>query len=179
MKIKYKHTLPVEKLSKLDIHRMGPEAISLLVKLDNLKIIMASIHQKKVDLVITNTDSKKLYKVKVHTTKNPSSNQGLGFGLSWMMGEIDKKTITDDMFYCFVHLVINKDELEFRFFVVPSKDVLKYVDNAYNFWLNEVDTRDKTNSVKKFLLGEKGEEYPAGFETLLQDDYEDNWDLLK
>ncbi len=179
MKITYKHTLPADKLSKFDIHRMGPEAISLLVKLDHLKIVMASPHEKKVDLVVTNTDSKQIYKIKVLTTKNPSSNQGVGTGLSWMVGEIDKKTISDDMFFCFVHLVINKDELEFRFFIVPSKDVSEYVENAFNFWLNEVNTRDEKNTVKKFLLGEKGKEYPSGFKTLIQEDYEDNWDLLK
>ncbi len=179
MKITYKYSLPIEKLSKLDTHKMGAYAVAQLVNLDHLKIVLASPQEKNVDLAITNKKSKKRYRMKVLSSKEPSKNTSVGMGLSWMISQKDMNLVDDDLFFCFVHLTNNKNEINLRFFVVPSAEVSKYVKDSFEFWLNELDSRDENNEVRKFLLGEEGEEYPPEFKTLLQNDYEDKWDLLK
>lgn len=179
MKITYKHTLPIEKSSKLDTHKTGVYAVAQLVNLDHLKIVMASPQEKMVDLIITNKRSNKRYRVKVLASKKPAKKTSVGYGISWVVDKDSLKPDQTDLFFCFVHIANTKKELNLKFFVVPSTKVYKYIHSSFDYWLSESDTRDESNPIDKFLLGIDGEKYPAEFETLMQEDYEDNWDQLK
>lgn len=85
------------------------------------------------------------------------------------------ETITDpDLFYCFVN--IEKEAHSFRFFIVPSQVVARYVREQHQFWLNRNnDERAKSvvTSMRQFRLGIDEGGYPIN--TPLAKDYENNW----
>ena len=92
-------------------------------------------HTKGIDILVSDSKYKTLYRIEVKTTSKPPSRESL-FGKSknyaWAMGE-KHETIRDDrLFYCFVYLG-DIDELP-KFFIVPSKKVAAYVRKEHRRW---------------------------------------------
>ena len=94
----------------------------------NLVATLTLSNTKGVDILVTNQDLNKLYKVEAKTTDRKPRMERL-FGdrpfYVWPMSQKHEKVQDDKLFYCFV-LLRDPDELP-RFFVVPSSAVAEYV----------------------------------------------------
>lgn len=79
-----------------------------------------------------------------------------------------------NLYYCFVNIE-NKTNL-FRFFIVPSKIVAKYVEVQHKFWLdNHPKLKNNVNSMRQFRIGLADNNYQIS--TPLASKYENNWDF--
>jgi hypothetical protein len=91
----------------------------------------------------------------------------------WRMGEKNEKIIDPQLFYCFVN--ISADGTRFRFFVVPSAVVAEYVRVQHQVYLDADPGHSRTNTMRSFRLGTKGEAYPMP--TPLAEEWENNWEF--
>jgi hypothetical protein len=85
-------------------------------------------HTKGIDILVSDSRYKTLFRVEVKTTRKKPHHESL-FGsskfYSWPMSQKHESTRDDRPYYCFVHLG-EIGELP-KFFIVPSKDVASYV----------------------------------------------------
>jgi hypothetical protein len=87
------------------------------------------------------------------------------------------ETITSpNLFYCFVN--ISKYTSVFKFYIVPSRVVAKYVKEQHAFWL-EMKRKEgkevKDTDMRILRIGTKDEKYPVP--TPLAEQYENNWGI--
>jgi hypothetical protein len=110
-------------------------------------------HTKGVDILVSDSKYKALFRVEVKTsTKKPSHSQLFGMSLfyTWIMSE-KHETIKDDrLYYCFVHMS-NCDELP-KFFIVPSKTVASYVRKQHRRWLNSGNAKATETKMRNFRI---------------------------
>ncbi len=94
---------------------------------------------KSVDILVSNPQTGKMYQLEVKTnyrnTRNQLSESKVhGKTLSgWMMNKKHEAITLPHLFYCFVN--ISKDTSVFKFYIVPSRVVAKYVKEQHAFWL--------------------------------------------
>jgi hypothetical protein len=124
---------------------------------------------KGVDILVTNQELERLYKVEVKTTHRPPHHERL-FGdkkfYSWPMGE-KHETITDkNLFYCFVFL--QDPGILPKFFIMPAKKVARYVKWQHQYWLKTRESKVNETAMRMFRIAI---EDPDG--------YENNWDVFK
>lgn len=116
-----------------------------------------------------------MYKLEVKTNfknDNKPSNSKL-FGTivsSWIMGAKHESISDPNLFYCFVN--IGKDTNTFRFFIVPSKVVAKYVREEHELWLT-TDLTHQSTAWRNFRLGIAEANYRI--DTPVAAEYENNW----
>ena len=81
------------------------------------------------------------------------------------------------LFYCFVN--ISKDTHLFKFYIVPSKIVARYIKEEHQLWIDEKKKEEKKvkydTDMRLFRMGIKGEKYTISTPTAEQ--YEDNWEF--
>ena len=138
---------------------------------------------KKIDILIYGPEKKKYAGMEVKTAVNKVKNSGLfGEVLEWGHMKVKHETLKDEnLFYCFVSLADDKrhDKTCFRFFIVPSKVVARYVKREHKFWLLK-ESREghphNDNPMRTFRLGSKGKKY--NIETPTVEEYENNWSQL-
>src|SRR5262245_15547377 len=139
---------------------------------------------KAVDILVSQPETLRMYKLEVKTnhqnTRNePAVSKVNGKCLStWIMSKKHEKIVDPDLFYCFVN--IGKPTNLFRFYVVPSAVVARYVKEQHELWLKA--KRDEGKNVKDaamriFRIGLKGEKY--AIKTPTAERYEDNWSFGK
>jgi hypothetical protein len=85
-----------------------------------------------------------------------------------------------DLFYCFVHINTShtrppKDS--FRFFIVPSTVVAKYVREEHQAWLRD-DPTHRTSPRRLFRIGFRNDRKIKAPAAPLAEAYEDKWNLL-
>jgi hypothetical protein len=98
---------------------------------------------KKIDILVSNENINKIYKVEVKT-----SNRKLGRDLlfspdpiyKWMMQAKHETIFDDNLIYCFVQ--INSIDSLPEFFLVPSKEVAQYVKWQHRFWMKKRNGKD-------------------------------------
>lgn len=108
-------------------------------------------------LAIKRDESKKQFAIQVKTT---TANKR-----KWTLSEKNEKLIGDNIFYVFVHL---KNHESPAFYVVPSKDVAEKIKEEHEAWLNtpgKNGQKHNPNPIRKFVIKD--------------DEYHDNWDVLK
>ncbi len=123
---------------------------------------------KAVDILVTNQELNKLFKVEVKTTeKSAYSERHLGTTRFWMwpMSKNHEDIFDDKLYYCFVAL-IGIDKLP-RFFIVLSSDVAKYVRKEHEYYLETRKRPVKETSIRKFRIPIND---PHG--------YENNWEVF-
>jgi hypothetical protein len=124
---------------------------------------------KGVDILVTNQDLNKLYKVEVKTTDARPKRETL-FGRSpfyiWQMSEKHERLSEPNLFYCFVALQ-GQTTLP-RFFVAPSQPVAKYVRWQHGHWLSTRKTPVKSTTHRKFRIPIEDPEK-----------YENNWKVFE
>jgi hypothetical protein len=91
---------------------------------------------------------------------------------------MDKKhesIVARNLFYCFVRMDSIGDSLQYKFFVVPSKKVARYVTEEHAWWLEHRNGKD--GPIRVFRLGTQGEfEYPVC--TSIASKHENKWSIL-
>ncbi len=139
-------------------------------------------HTKSVDILVADQKTGKMYKLEVktnlkNTSDKPSVSKIHGKIVSeWIMGLKNETIVSPDLFYCFVN--ISKNTNLFKFYIVPSKVVAKYVKEQHQLWIDEKKKEGKTmntTDMRKFRLGLKGEKYLLDTPTV--EEYEGNWDF--
>ena len=80
---------------------------------------------KGIDILATNSDATRTANVQVKTKQ--------GKGRSWVLNEKAETYFADRLFYVFVNLRKLMERPEY--FIVPSKDVASFIQQAYATWL--------------------------------------------
>ena len=133
---------------------------------------------KGVDILVSMPDGR-MYRLEVKTNWKRSRSAGGSSALfgkfvsAWMMGEKHERLTDPLLFYCFVN--ISPDGKSFRFFVVPSAVVAKYVKVQHRLWLDADAKHSRENTLRTFRIGTKGEHYPVP--TPCAEDWENNWEF--
>ena len=134
---------------------------------------------KSVDILVSHPKTGKMFKLEVKTN-HKSSRSGGGssklfgnFVSAWMMGEKHEIIKDQSLYYCFVN--ISRDAQSFRFFIIPSTDVARYVQEQHKLWLDEKSSHSRTTKMRTFRMGLKSEKY--SIPTPLVEEYENNWDF--
>jgi hypothetical protein len=93
---------------------------------------------KGIDILVYSPERRKSYQLEVKTNfgTKASVSKVLGKSVSsWMMNIKHESTASATLFYCFVN--ISKDGRLFKFYIVPSKIVARYVAEEHKLWLRE------------------------------------------
>lgn len=123
---------------------------------------------KGVDILATNQEINKLFKVEVKTTTNKPKGAKLFTdkkAYHWTMGKKHETIKDENLIYCFVVIEeINKLPL---FFLVPSKDVAEQVKWEHEYWLSTRKRKVRNTSLRQFRI-----------EIDDPKNYKNNWDLF-
>lgn len=139
---------------------------------------------KSVDILVSDPTNMKMYKLEVKTNYQNSRNKlqiSKVHGkivCGWIMNKKHEGIKDCNLFYCFVN--INKQTNLFKFYIVPSKIVAKYVKDEHQNWLNEKrkeGKKVKDSEMRIFRIGLKEEKYVTSTPTAEQ--YENNWEFKK
>ena len=160
-------------LNKNSVSLAGEFAVLSQLTLRGFDANMTLGHTKGVDILVSDPNSEKMFKVEVKTSfaGKPSHSKLFGHTLSWIMGDKHEKIIDSNLFYCFVN--IEKEAKSFRFFIVPSQLVAKHVRESHQHWLNQGMVKD--TSIREFRIGIDEDGYSIN--TPLAKDYENKWDF--
>jgi hypothetical protein len=160
----------------------GEFAVLSQLALQNYDANMTLGHTKSVDILVSDPLTSAMYRLEVKTRyqarkKDKTSSKVFGNFLdSWMMNKKHEKVNDASLFYCFVIILKRKEVHGFRFFIVPSNVVARYVKDQHQHWLTEKrkeGSKVKDNDMRLFRIGLEGEKYSVV--TPLAKSYEDNW----
>jgi len=169
---------------KNSVSLAGEFAALSQLALRNCHASMTLGRTKGVDILISDP-AKRMFRLEVKTTCQNSkkvATKANVFGRfldSWMMSEKYERIVDPALFYCFVHIVDLEKEKIFRFFILPSNVVAKYVKEEHQYWLKakkEEGKKVKNTKMRLLRIGLEGEQYPG--DTPLATHYENNWDFV-
>lgn len=165
-------------LNKNSVALAGEFAVLSQLTLRGYDANMTLGHTKGVDILVSDPNSDKMFRVEVKTSfaGKPSRSKLFGYTLSWMMMEKHEIIIDSNLFYCFVN--IERETNIFRFFIVPSKVVADYVAKQHKFWLQakpSLSKKEKDIPMRQFRIGL--EEVSYQIQTPLAKDYENKWNF--
>lgn len=172
------------KINKNSVSLAGEFAVLSQLALRGYDANMTLGNTKGVDILVSDSNADKLYKLEVKTshqsTRNRSSFSKVHGRVAsgWIMNKKHEDFISPNLFYCFVN--IGKDSNEFKFYIIPSKIVAQYVRDQHSLWLNEKKKEGKKvvdSDIRIFRIGLKSEKY--AIKTPLEDKYENNWSFRK
>lgn len=139
-------------------------------------------HTKSVDILISDPKTGKLYQLEVKTNlKNDRSKPAVSkihgkIVSEWIMNKKNEAIDISTLFYCFVN--ISKDTNLFKFYIIPSKVVARYIREEHQLWLDEKKkegVKVKDGEMRTFRIGIKGEKYLLKTPTI--EEYENNWEF--
>lgn len=130
---------------------------------------------KGIDILVANPETGRMRKLEVKTTQKPIAR-------GWMMNEKHERLSDADLFFCFVAI----KDTSFRFFIVPSAVVAKYVTGSHAHWADQKASRRRTTPMRIFNLcqddfvcphcGKANSACPVPTPTMVQ--YENNWKII-
>jgi hypothetical protein len=170
----------MESINKNSVSLAGEFAVLSQLALRGYDANMTLGHTKSVDILVSDPKTGELYQIEVKTNlkssrNKPSVSRVHGKSVSaWMMTKKHEDIGIPTLFYCFVN--ISKDTNAFKFYIVPSKVVARYVREEHQLWLDEKKKEGKKvedTDMRLFRIGLKAEKYPI--ETPTIEKYEDNW----
>ena len=133
---------------------------------------------KNVDILVSAPTSGRMYKLEVKTSGYRSARGHAGkrsrlFGsnFEWMMNKKHEQVIDPSLFYCFVNIA-GAEGTSFRFFIVPSRTVARYVEEQHRYWLDQ-DPTHKDSDMRTFRLNLERGGAPIPTPTVQR--YENNW----
>ncbi len=141
-------------------------------------------HTKAVDILVSDPDNARMYKLEVKTNyrksrDKPKVSKVHGTAVSeWIMHKKHEGLEDPALFYCFVN--IGKPTNVFKFYMVPSTVVAQYVKDEHAHWLKAKTTNGTTvkdTDMRVFRIGLKGKKY--AIRTPTADQYENNWSFNK
>jgi hypothetical protein len=108
---------------------------------------------KGVDILVTNQELNKLYKVEVKTTQLKPRRESL-FGKElmymWPMNAKHENIVDQNLLYCFV--VLSSPDEQPAFFIVPSESVAKYVKWQHQHWINSRKKKVQATKMRRFRI---------------------------
>lgn len=141
-------------------------------------------HTKGIDILVSDPETLRMYKLEVKTNYQTSRTEPQVSGVlgkavsSWIMNKKHEAIEDPDLFYCFVN--IGKPTNVFRFWIVPSVVVARYVKEEHALWLKtrRAEGKDiKDTDMRTFRIGLKDEKYAIATPTTEQ--YENNWSFKR
>jgi hypothetical protein len=124
---------------------------------------------KGVDILVTNQELNKLYKVEVKTTSQKLRREKLfGEGQFHVWAMSSKHEDLNDKNLVYVLVVIGNPDAHPKFFVIPSSEVSRYVKWQHEYWLQTRTNPVKDTSMRNFRIEA---EDPKG--------YQDNWIIFE
>lgn len=164
------------KISKNSVSLAGEFAVLSQLALRGYDANMTLGHTKGVDILVSDPQKDKMFKVEVKTSyaSKPSRSKLFGLTLSWMMMEKHETISSKNLYYCFVN--IEKQTNIFRFFIVPSSVVSGYVRVQHQFWLDNrsaLPNKEKEILMRQFRIGLEEKSYKIP--TPLAKDHENRW----
>lgn len=131
-------------------------------------------HTKSVDILLANPDTGKTYRLEVKTaSKGPHKNKQFGTNYEWIMSKKHETISSENLYYCFV--LLQDPKIMPKFFIVPSKDVAKFVKEDDEYWHNLPRTKTvKTTDMRVFRI--RTDDKSRGVEL---EKYENKWDYFK
>lgn len=108
---------------------------------------------KGVDILVTNQEINRLYKVEVKTTNKKQRREKLfgdGFFYIWAMASKHERIRDKNLIYCFVALGNVTERPEF--FLVSSEKVADYVQWQHQHWLNTRERTVKETNMRNFRI---------------------------
>ncbi len=165
-------------ISKNSVAIAGEFAVLSQLSLRGFDANMTLGHTKGVDILVSNPNNNKMFKVEVKTSfaSKPTKSKLFGYTLSWMMMEKHETISDENLFYCFVN--IEKQTNVFRFFMVPSAIVAEYVNKQHQYWLKNrpnLSAPEVSIPMRQFRIGLEPGSYQIP--TPLASDYENKWDF--
>jgi hypothetical protein len=127
---------------------------------------------KHVDILVSDPATRRMFQLEVKTKANskPSNSKLFGNHLAWVMNKKHELIRDRRLYYCFVCLTSGSEP--FRFFIVRSRVVAKYVKGQHQFWLRAKKSH-KDTPMRMFRIGlDKG---GYGIATPLASKYENKW----
>lgn len=162
-------------LSNNSISLAGEFAVLAQLALHGYDANMTLGNTKSVDILVADPISKRMFKieVKTHYRKTTSKSKLFGHTLDWIMTDKHETIIDSDLYYVFVNISQGQ---HFRFFIVPSNIVAKYVKDSHQYWLT-TKTPESDSELRRFRLGLDDGSYPV--DTPLLKNHESRWDFFK
>lgn len=165
------------KISRNQIALAGEFAVLSKLALHGFDANLTLGNTKGVDILLSNPDTGKMRRleVKTHSNNKPYDNKDFGRILGqWRMSDKHEQMNDPDLFFCFVSISYSDDQ--FKFFIIPSKVVAKFVRESHQYWLSK-DKNRKDTSMRAFQLGSKEFKYELKIPKV--EDYQNRWDLLR
>jgi hypothetical protein len=172
----------MSKISPNSVSLAGEFAVLSQLALRGYDANMTLGRTKSVDILVSNPRNGQMYQLEVKTNYRNSGN-GLAkskihgsFVSDWIMNKKHETIMSPKLFYCFVN--ISKDTSLFKFYVVPSNVVAKYVKEQHALWLKMHKDEGKVvkeSDMRIFRIGQQNEKYRVSTPTAEQ--YESNWDF--
>ncbi|MDP3696553.1 MAG: hypothetical protein Q8R55_00805 [Candidatus Taylorbacteria bacterium] len=151
----------------------GEFAVLSQLALREMDANMTLGYTKNVDILVSNPKTGRMYKLEVKTSRNkPTRTRLFGNTLDWQMSKKHENIMDRDLFYCFVN--ISGEGNVFRFFVVPSTVVARYVKEQHQYYLKDKSSRKDTDR-REFRLLITNE--PNIFPSEQLNKWENNWDF--
>ncbi len=172
----------MNKINSNSVSLAGEFAVLSQLALRGYDANMTLGNTKGVDILVASPSGSKMYQLEVKTnyknTRNGVSNSKIhGTTLSgWMMSQKHETLFSPTLFYCFVN--ISKDTDNFKFYIVPSKVVAKYVREQHKLWLDAKKVEGKKvkdGEMRIFRIGLESEKYSIS--TPAVEKYENNWEF--
>lgn len=165
-----------KKINRNSISLAGEFAVLSQLALRNYDANMTLGNTKSVDILVSDPTNNNMYKLEVKTRFGPNESNEKLFGktIGWIMDKKHEEIKDPNLFYAFVH-IDNKEANGFRFFIVPSAVVAKYVMEQHDYWLKQGTRPHKDSNMRKFRIGT--EETGYAVPTALASKYENNWEF--
>lgn len=172
------------RINKNSVSLAGEFAVLSQLALRGYDANMTLGNTKGVDILVSDPVANKMYQLEVKTNyqnsrNRPSNSKIHGKAISgWVMSKKHESIISPNLFYCFVN--ISKDTEEFKFYIVSSKVVARYVKEQHELYQRKkkkVGATESKNNFRIFRIGIKGESYSV--RTPTQERYENNWNFKK
>jgi hypothetical protein len=140
-------------------------------------------HTKNIDILVLDPRRGGRYEVEVKTnletrTRDSDSRLFGNFVTDWQMSAKHEGIMDPNLFYCFVHINASWVDLSkygFRFFIVPSAVVAKYLREEHQLWLKD-NPAHRTSERRLFRIGLPNDR-PIAVPAPLASVYEDNWEF--
>ena len=169
-------------INKNSVSLAGEFAVLSQLSLRGYDANMTLGHTKNVDILVSDPKKNKMYQLEVKTNNYRKDfdkyikSKIFGKYLSdWIMDEKHETISRPELFYCFVG--ISKKTDAFRYFIIPSVVVSKYVKDEHKYW-HEIKKKEgakvKLNTgMRLFRIGFETEKYNIDTPTIER--YENNW----
>jgi hypothetical protein len=174
----------MERINKNSVSLAGEFAVLSQLSLRGYDANMTLGRTKGIDILVYSPEKKRSFQLEVKTNFKKSPNRASvskvhGTSVdAWMMNKKHESIHIPTLFYCFVN--ISRDSNYFKFYIVPSKVVARYVAEEHDLWLREKEKegkRVKDTDMRVFRLGLKSEKYPIATPTAEQ--YQNNWNFAE